>query len=365
MASEPSEAELLVQGTVAPPTYAHVYVENRCHLRCDHCYESHDTHPPTAALSLDDYDALFADLAALGVFVVTFSGGEPMLRRDFLDIVALARRHRFAIRIYTSGTLIDEQVADRLAELRVQEVHVSVYSHRADVHDRFTGRSGSHAKSLRGLKLLHDRGIKTVFKTNVMTINVDNLLAMKALATSLGASARFDPAIKPRMNGDTSPLKYAVTPEVLAEKFFNVPELIGDIDVDEVCDGENPRKGQSHSLCAAASRLLAINADGSVAPCAMFPTSAGSYTQGVSTIWRDSPLFQQVRGQRFDTMNSCTSCEVQSACEPCMAYGVVEHGDQAACSTSSRRSATGLQQLKVLRTRSLPVLTDAHVAGVV
>lgn len=350
---------------VAPPTYAHVYVENRCHLRCDHCYESHETHPPTAGLSLEDYDDLFGDLAALGVFIVTFSGGEPMLRKDFLDIVALARRHRFAIRIYTSGTLIDERVADRLAELRVQEVHISVYSHLAEVHDRFTGRPGSHAKSLRGLELLHERGIRTVFKSNVMTINVDDLLEMKALATSLGAAYRFDPAIKPRMNGDTSPLKYAVTPEVLAEKFFNVPELIGEIDVDEVCDGENPRKGQSHSLCAAANRLLAINADGSVAPCAMFPTSAGSYKQGVSTIWRESALFQQVRGQRFETMNSCSSCDVQNACEPCMAYGVVEHGDQAACTTSAKRSATGYQQLKVLRTRSLPVLSDAQQARAV
>jgi radical SAM protein with 4Fe4S-binding SPASM domain len=350
---------------MAGPTYAHVYVENRCHLKCDHCYESPETHPPVRGLSLEQYDELFADLARLGVFVVTFSGGEPMLRKDFLDIVALARQHRFAVRIYTSGTLIDEAVADRLAELKVHEVHVSVYSPYAEVHDAFTKRDGSHAKSMRGLRLLKARGIRTIFKSCVMTINVDDLHELKALALSVGAVPRFDPGIKPRMNGDTSPLKYALTPELVAEKFLDVPDLVdtwGDSDPDHLCDGENPRRGKDYAMCAAATQLIAINADGTVSPCAMFPRNAGAYTEGVGNLWRDSPLFNQVRGQRFDDMSSCTSCEVQSGCDPCMAYGIVEHGDQAACNSASKLNASGLHHLKLRKARSLPIVQDAPSA---
>lgn len=366
MVTSASLARPNVGPAVARPTYAHVYVENRCHLKCDHCYESPESHPPVRGLSLEQYDELFADLARLGVLVVTFSGGEPMLRKDFLDIVALARRHRFAVRIYTSGTLIDEAVADRLAELRVHEVHVSLYSPHADVHDTFTGHEGSHAKSVRGLRLLHARGIRTVFKSCVMTINVDDLLELKALATSLGAVPRFDPGIKPRMNGDLSPLKYALTPDVVAEKFLEVPELVstwGDSDPDHLCDGENPRRGKDFAMCAAATQLIAINADGTVAPCAMFPSTAGSYVDGVAKLWREAPLFNQVRGQRFDEMSECSSCEVQSGCDPCMAYGLVEQGEQTACNSASKLNASSLHHLKLRKTRSLPIVLDAPGAA--
>ena len=91
------------------PMFAHLYVENRCHLKCQHCYETEDTfpHEKEHALSLSDYARIFDELAGLGVLVVTLSGGEVFLRRDFLDIVELARKKRFAVRIYTSGTLID------------------------------------------------------------------------------------------------------------------------------------------------------------------------------------------------------------------------------------------------------------------
>ena len=114
--------------------FAHVYVENRCNLRCAHCYESEQSHPHVPGLSLSEYDEAFVQLASIGVFVVTFSGGEPFLRRDFLEVVALARKHRFAVRIYTSGTLLTPTKVERLRELKVQEVHISVYSHSEDLH---------------------------------------------------------------------------------------------------------------------------------------------------------------------------------------------------------------------------------------
>ena len=116
-------------------------------------------------------------------------------------------------------------------------------------------------------------------------------------------------------------------------------------------------------MCAAATQLIAINADGTVAPCAMFPRSAGRYTEGLTHLWRESALFNQVRGQRFDAMNACSSCEVQAGCDPCMAYGIVEHDDKAACNSASKLNASSLHQLKLRRARSLPIVQPSGAEG--
>jgi radical SAM protein with 4Fe4S-binding SPASM domain len=330
------------------PMYAHIYVENRCHLKCEHCYESEESHPGTHHVSLEDYDRIFDQLASLGVLVLTFSGGEPFLRKDFLDIVELARSKRFAVRIYTSGTPISEAKADRLAALKVSEVHVSVYSHLADKHDAFTGTGGSWAKSVRALHFLRDRGVRTVLKSNVFTWNADELGDLIALAGELGADYALDPTVKPRMDGDRTPLDHAVSPERLSELMEELPHLTKTMSAEKaesICSGENPRDGGS-SMCAAGSKLITVWADGSIAPCALFPVAGGNaLEESVSDIWFKSKLFHEVRSTQISDMTSCGSCGVRGACSPCMAYSLIEHDDHRACSSPSRQVATARYQM--------------------
>ena len=355
--------------------FAHVYVENGCNLRCEHCYESDATHPVVTGLTLEEYDNLFEQLSLLGVFVLTFSGGEPFLRRDFLDIVELARRKRFAVRIYTSGTLLTPAKVQRLKELQVQEVHISVYSHDAQVHNRFTGIPKSHEKSVQALRLLRDQGVRTVLKTNVMTLNVDHIDELIELARSVGADYRIDPTVKPKMDGNRSPLDFAVSPDELRRKVLWRPDLADALSMEEaegICDGENPRSGKDVGMCAAGTKLITVNADGTISPCAMFPAHGGDFRESsVAEIWNKSPLFAQVRGQRFDDMHECPSCDVRTTCNPCMAYSLVENQDLRSCNSSSRQYAEGKALLagrmlvtkrKTKKGRVLPIVGNKQLA---
>lgn len=338
------------------PSFAHLYVENRCNLRCEHCYECEESHPPhpESPLRAEDYERIFEELKALGVMVVTFSGGEPFLRRDLLDLVALARKKRFAVRIYTSGTLIDERKANRIAELRVSEVHVSVYSHDPAVHDRFTGIPGSHERSLRALRLLRERGVTTVLKSNIMTFNVDHLGELVALARAVGARCELDPTLHPRMNGDERPLAYQVQPAELARKFFARPDLVEAYrkDPDGLCLGEGSR-GHDSPNCAAAFRIISIGADGGVHPCALYPTSAGSVREhSLAELWFRSQLMHELRETRFGKMEECPSCELKAACDPCMAYAEIEQGASSRCNSSSYNVARGLLRFAEHRRRA-------------
>ena len=135
------------------------------------------SHPTHHQLSLEEYDRIF-DQLRFGCLRQHFQG-EVFLRRDFLDIVALARQKRFSVTIYSSGTLIDEKKADRLAELKVSRIELSIYSHDPALHDEFTKTPRSHERTLRAARLLKERGLNTVLKTNILSFNKDHLIESK------------------------------------------------------------------------------------------------------------------------------------------------------------------------------------------
>lgn len=328
------------------PRFATVYVENRCHLACAHCYESEATHPHHARLSLADYDKLFDELATLGVLYLSLTGGEIFLRGDLFDIVALGRKKRFAVRLYTSGSLIDEERADRIRDLKVSEVQVSLYSADHAVHDRFVGWEGAHEKTVRGLRLMRARGVLTVVKTLPLDINVDALEAIADLAASVGADFRVDPLLHPRTNGDFAPLAHRVAPEILKARVLSNTRLFAaphGRSAEELC-GRNALRASGDTLCAAARDVISIAADGGVLPCASFPVAGGNVKErSLVEIWRRSALLHQVRSMAFGSMNECGRCEVKASCDPCMAYALIEHGDPRACNTASRSLATALR----------------------
>ncbi|MFZ9889932.1 MAG: radical SAM protein, partial [Myxococcota bacterium] len=329
----------------ARPRFAHLYVENKCNLRCAHCYESEETHPSHLRLSLADYERVFDELAALGVLVVTFSGGEVFLRRDFLDLVALARKKRFAVRIYTSGTLLDERKADEVKRLKVSEVHISLYSHDAEVHDGFTGIPGSWRRSVEAMRLLRARGVNTTMKTSVMTINIDHLDELVALAQSLDVSLLLSPEVYACISGDEAPTAYRVPPEELATKLFARPELQDRLDPEAMqsdCGGTG-RWTEGAGLCGVAQKLITVGADGNIYPCAMYPRAGGHLRDGsIEDIWFRSRLFDELRRTRFRDMTKCSSCDVKAHCSPCMAYGEIEEGDRRGCNSTSKNSATAV-----------------------
>lgn len=360
------------------PTFAHLYVDNACNLKCKHCYESEVSHPPErdAQLTLDEYRTVFDELKAMGVLVVTFSGGEPFLRRDLLDLVDLARAKRFAVRIYTSGTLINAAKADRIAAANVSEVQISVYSADAAVHDAFTQVPGSWARSIGALRLLQERGVKTVLKATVMRLNIDALADIKTLAHSMGARCELDPLLHPKMDGDQSPLDQLVPPDELARKFFDKPQLVQVMkghDLDDVCTGVAAR-GHDTPNCAAARSIVTIGAKGEVAPCALFPVDGGTVREhSLSDIWFRSTLFDKVRATTFGKMKTCSSCSVKSTCDPCMAYGLVENDDHLACNIGSLNVANALRthaerrhknERKMSKGRSLHILDREHARPV-
>jgi Fe-coproporphyrin III synthase len=152
----------------------------RCNLNCVHCYSlSADVDFPNE-LSTAEVFRVMDDLKAFRVPVLILSGGEPLLRRDILEISARAKAMRFYVGLSSNGALIDEPTADRVAAVGYDYVGVSLDGIGA-IHDRFRRQDGAFDKSLRGMRLLRERGIKVGLRFTVTERNVESLPAMLEL----------------------------------------------------------------------------------------------------------------------------------------------------------------------------------------
>src|SRR5580704_6325074 len=102
----------------------------RCNERCVHCYLDHDDHGEMNTVEIKD---LLEQLAGAGVFFLTLSGGEILMRRDFFEILEHARRLMFHVKLKTNAVMIREREADQIRALALDSVQISVYSHRPEV----------------------------------------------------------------------------------------------------------------------------------------------------------------------------------------------------------------------------------------
>src|SRR5215475_10143554 len=146
------------------PLSVHLDVTYRCNERCVHCYLDHDDHGEMTTAEIRD---VLDQLADAGVFFLTFSGGEVFMRRDFFDLVEYARSLMFCVKVKTNAFMIREKQAQRLHDLAVQDVQVSIYSHLPEVHDAITLLPGSLKRSIAGIRLLRSHGV-TVMIANVL-----------------------------------------------------------------------------------------------------------------------------------------------------------------------------------------------------
>src|SRR5246127_5550483 len=198
------------------PLSVHLDVTYRCNERCEHCYLEHDG---DGEMNTAEIKTLLDQLAGAGVFFLTISGGEPLIRPDCFEIIEYARNLRFNVKFKTNAILIREKEARRLRELNVEQVQISVYSHRANVHDGISKVPGSLKRTIAGIGLLKAQGLKVTIANVLMKGNLQDAEGVRQLAAEAGAHYTLDPTITPMMNGDTALLRLRISSDSLRTVF--------------------------------------------------------------------------------------------------------------------------------------------------
>jgi AdoMet-dependent heme synthase len=329
------------------PLSVHLDVTYRCNERCVHCYLDHDDH---GEMTTEEIKDVLTQLSEAGVFFLTISGGEVLMRRDLFDILEFARSLLFNVKLKTNGVMIREREAKQIRELGVEQIQISVYSHRPDVHDAITKLPGSFRRTIEAVRFLHSQGLKVTIANVLMSGNLGDYGGVVALAKELGVAYSVDPTITPKIDGDRSILQLNVGGPGLRE-IFHDPSLVGD--VEKFCapppaPDEDVMEGYP---CSAGHTSCYISPYGDVYPCVAFPLPSGNVrTQKFLDIWRDSSQLNEVRSIRAKDLSTCSSCAHVGTCTRCpgLAYmeGNMRGPSSADCEKSFHR--TGIPSANML-----------------
>jgi mycofactocin radical SAM maturase len=312
-----------------------------CNLQCVHCLSSSGTRDPRE-LSTDQAKAVLDELRDLQVFYINIGGGEPMIRKDFFEILEHAEANDIGVKFSTNGTYITAENARRLAAMNYLDIQISLDGVDAATNDTVRGK-GSYATAIAAMNHLRDANFGQ-FKISVVVTchNVDQLDAFKALADSYGAQLRIT-RLRPSGRGADTWDELHPTQQQQRQIYDWLMK-----------HGENVLTGDSFfhlnafgesltglNLCGAGRVVCLIDPIGDVYACPFVihdQFKAGSLLSdgGFTKVWKESDLFLSLREPESE--GACSACGSYDACQGgCMAAkfftGIPLNGPDPECVT--------------------------------
>ncbi|MDP3143555.1 MAG: radical SAM protein [Candidatus Omnitrophota bacterium] len=299
------------------PVEAQWELTNRCNENCIHCLRDKRK---VRELTLSEIKDIILQLKGEGCLTLSFSGGEPFLRKDFPKILEFANQHNFRIRILSNGLLIDSKVVKFLKKIsRIQFVQISLYGATSQMHDSITRVNGSFKKTMKTIRILDKH--KVPFRISAMSFNKNfpELFRMKKMGKKQGWKIIFDFQIFPSFMGSSEPISLRADDEQLRlarkKKLLTWP-----------CDVK-PKDRKERTPINLFNFSPCISAEGTVYPSVLLRIKLGSLRRrSFHDIWRNSAKIKWLRNfseKDFD----CYRCMYYNSCcrMPEMAY--LEQGD--------------------------------------
>ncbi len=353
----------------------------RCNLACEHCYLDAGGTPLVGTENFADRSELgteecfrvIDEIAAFAPECVTIlTGGEPLLRRDILEIVRRAAERGLWVVVGTNGVRITENVARRLAEAGARGLSISLDALDPDRHDRFRRVRGAWQNTVEGAEILNRTGLPFIVQTTTGSHNLGELDAIADFAHErLGARVWnlyfLVPTGRGQFVSDITPAQYD---EVLASLYRIQRKYDRRMLVNAKCaphyiktvlenagteTGPGPMDtrlreaycGQAESAeaaswpgrapirtysggaggCPAGTHYMGIRPNGDVTPCPYLPVFAGTLrSSSLADLWTSSPLFADIR-RRTSLGGRCGECEMNGHCGGCRARAYGMTGD--------------------------------------
>ena len=304
-------------------------VTQRCNLFCRHCYRAPEQVAPCPDPTTRELVDIMEQAHELGALFVAFSGGEPLLRPDWVELFQEARRLKMGTTLMTNGTLLDEKAIQKLVDLNPGRVQISLYGAKASTHDWVTRTPGSYSKALAVVESLAAHGLKVSVVGVVMRQNAKEIKVFFEWGQSIGADVGVNLRMMPRLDGQVDETDLFVLQSQL-KPLFEIPDLksgirVGTQDTDEIW--------KNLSYCTAGASSLCVNSDLTVWPCTSLPVELGRLDkeQTLEEIWKDSLFLKEFQAlRRGKDLQECRTCEYRLSCSRCpgaaMLAGHTIHG---------------------------------------
>lgn len=313
--------------TLSAPLFVIWEITGGCNLKCRHCL-SDSGRVGRNELSTSECKRLIDDLANMKVFHISFSGGEPLIRKDLFELLDYASKKNIGIELLTNGTLVTDKVIRRLQDINLFTVQVSIDG-IGPTHDDFRGLPGAYTRAINAVRLFRDAGYEVVISTAVTKQNLDQIPSIIDKAIELGASAYKTTLFMPAGRGaDANTDDLSMTPEATRHFAFELKKKKEQVGRQIVINNEvlypwltgvaEPREtftpeDETPIGCTAGNSSLYITPDGKITPCPFLQqfVAGDIRTQGIDRIWQHSMVFDKFRNiTRRDLQGKCHGCEL-------------------------------------------------------
>lgn len=273
-----------------------------CNQKCIHCYAAGQAEAGTTELDTESWKKIIDKLREIRVPQLTFTGGEPTMRKDLVELVEYSKW--FVTRINTNGVLLDKELCEKLYKASIDSIQVTLYSSNKEVHNKLVGEE-NFEKTAQGIKNAVEAGINVSINTPLCKLN-ENYKETLEFIKSLGVkyvscsglivtgNARKEQSIETQLKSEElyDVLKEAVKycNENQIEISFTSPGWIENEKIKEL--------GLDVPSCGACLSNMAIAPDGEVIPCQSWLSEKGKLGNILEKDWKkiwDSKLCKKIR----------------------------------------------------------------------
>lgn len=316
------------------PLQGHLDLTYFCNFNCIHCYckgkELRDKE-----LTTSQWKRILDEIKDAGCLFLTISGGEPLLRKDFLEIYAYAKRRGFLITLFSNGMGIHQKIINYLVKSPPLAIEITLNGISKMTFESVTQTKDTFEKVTKNIKTLAKRGIKLIIKANCLKQNKEEVVKVKKWAEDLlGKPAKnryrfkYDPMIFPRLNGEKNGLAYRLS----SNELLNLKRQ--DVDIwqehQRFIAADSPdltRQKDFLYQCNAWQENFFIDPYGRLKFCELsdkfsVDLKTTSFAEG---FYKTFPRLLQ---EKFKTNSACRSCSLRPLCYYCPARAYLETGNE-------------------------------------
>jgi len=307
----------LLETPFSAPLRMDLALTYRCNNKCTKCYVEHKRE--IIELTTDEWKQVLDNLWEIGIPHVTFTGGEPTLRKDLPELVEYAEDLGIITGIISNGRMFkDKKFVDKLVTAGIDHFQITIESHDEKLHDELCGFKGAWKETVQGIKNIVPTPVYILTNTTLTPYNIKDIEKTIDFLDSLGIDHFAANGIIKSGGGKDEAFTLSV--EALDDVINRIMNKAEEKDMSflwysptRYCDFNPIEKGLGLKQCTAAHIAMAIEPDGMVLPCQSYFEPLGNI---LNTKWKkiwNNKLAKSLRKMKY-LPDECTDCPEMEIC---------------------------------------------------
>ena len=304
---------------LSAPIRMDLAVTYRCQNNCIHCYAGGPHETPE--LNTEQWKKVIDKLHSIGIFIFTFTGGEPTLRKDLSELLRYAQEKGTVTGLVTNGRrLKDKEYVQKLVDAGLDFVQITIESYDPSIHDFITSANGSWQETVEGIKNVIPTPIYATTNTTLNKHNADGFMKTIEFLHDLGVTVFGCNSLIYSGSAPKIADEFALTIDELKELLPKIQGKTRELGMKfmwytptQYCQLDPINLGLGVKSCSAARINMCIGPEGEVYPCQSYFEIVGKILEDEwLKIW-NHPTCKSIRAREY-VPEKCKKCELLSVC---------------------------------------------------